>query len=284
MDPLPASVPVDQEALSQLRALLSQGPPLVLTGAGVSTASGIPDYRGPDGLRRVQPMQYADFLASAQARHRYWARSYLAWPRFSAARPNDTHALLAHWQRAGRVGPVVTQNVDGLHQRAGATQVVELHGSLGTVLCLDCTGREPREELQSRLRILNPDLPTAVRAPLNPDGDVHVSPTVLSTFVAPHCRVCGSDRLKPDVVFFGGSVPAETVAQVYALVESAPWLWVMGSSLQVMSGLRFVKRAHGLGIPVAVLTRGVTRGDPWATVRLDARLDDVLPRLRPGRG
>lgn len=275
---VPSRVSVDPHAFGALTDLLRSGPPAVLTGAGLSTDSGIPDYRGSDGVRRVQPMQHADFLRSSDNRRRYWARSFLAWPRFSRALPNPGHQVLARWQRAGVIGTVVTQNVDGLHQAAGTDRVIELHGSLAHVVCRACAAREGRDALQGRLAALNPHL-TDEGGALNPDGDVEVSQETVDRFVTATCLRCASDLIQPDVVFFGGSVPPAVVQSVVEVVDDAAALLVLGSSLQVMSGLRFVKRAHQLGIPVAVVTRGPTRGDPWASIHLDARLDDVLPRL-----
>ncbi len=275
---LPPPSPVDEDSYCRLRDLVAAGGVTVLTGAGMSTASGIPDYRGPDGSRRVQPMQYAEFLGSTENRRRYWARSYVGWSRFQAAGPNDAHRAVAALQHGGQVEEVITQNVDGLHQAAGSRDVIELHGTLHEIVCLNCTERFTRGEVHRWIATANPDF-TATSDQIRPDGDVVLAAQEFTDFLMVGCRVCGSDLLKPDVVFFGGSVAAPLVQRAYAAVESADALLVLGSSLQVMSGLRFVKRAHALGIPVAVVTRWPTRGDQWAALRIDGLLQDVLPRL-----
>ncbi len=275
---LPTRAPVDQEAYAAVLDLLREGEVAVLTGAGMSTASGIPDYRGPDGRRRVQPMQYGEFLADTDGRRRYWSRAYAGWERFAAARPNAAHEAVARWQQAGALGGLITQNVDGLHQAAGATSVIELHGNLARVVCLDCTAAYPREQVHSWLAQANPGW--SVSTPeIRPDGDVLLAPQHIAAFTLVSCPVCRSDRLKPDVVFFGGTVERDLVERAYAVVEAARSLLVLGSSLQVMSGYRFVRRAAALGIPVAVVTRGGTRGDEQTDVHLDALLGDVLPQL-----
>ncbi|HYN28489.1 MAG TPA: NAD-dependent protein deacetylase [Dermatophilaceae bacterium] len=272
--------------------LAAHAPVLVLTGAGISTESGIPDYRGPDGTRRVTPMQHGEFVGSSEARRRYWARSFLGWQRFSVAEPNAGHRALAALQRGGRVGTVITQNVDGLHQVAGTRDVVELHGSLADVLCLTCGDRTDRDLLQARMTDANPgfaELATdvapdgsRVSSQIRPDGDIALADAAVTRFVLPRCLVCGADTLKPDVVFFGGSVPRERVGACYALTDAAPALLVLGSSLRVMSGYRFVRRAAARGIPVVVVTRGPTRGDAEATHRLDAPLGPTLAALAAG--
>lgn len=262
---------------------------LVLTGAGISTDSGIPDYRGPDGTRRVTPMQHGEFVSSRAARQRYWARSYAGWARFAAADPNDGHRAITALQAAHHVGPVITQNVDGLHQRAGTRRVVELHGSLGEVICLTCGERSDRDLLQARLADLNDGFladvegwshdGSAVSSQIRPDGDVVLSDDAVARFVPADCLRCGADTLKPDVVFFGGSVPRERVEACLALTDAAEVLLVLGSSLAVMSGLRFVRRASERGIPVVVITRGPTRGDSLATHRVDGLLTGTLRAL-----
>lgn len=275
---LPPRTAVDEDAYARVLALLDGGGVLTLTGAGMSTASGIPDYRGPDGTRRVQPMQHQEFVGSTEARRRYWARSHAGWSRFSAARPNVAHVALAQLQRARLVSGIVTQNVDGLHQRAGATDVVELHGSLARVRCLTCDETYDRDVVQDWIERANPEL-VAVAEQIRPDGDVVLSEEAVAGFRVVTCLICGADLLKPDVVFFGGSVDKELVADVFGRLERTRGLLVLGSSLQVMSGYRFVRRASALGLPVAVVTRGTTRGDEQADIRVDALLGDVLPRL-----
>lgn len=275
---LPPPAPVDEDSYRRLRDLVAAGGVTVLTGAGMSTASGIPDYRGPDGSRRVQPMQYAEFLDSAEARRRYWARSYVGWSRFRAAGPNDAHRAVAVLQRAGHLGDLITQNVDGLHQAAGSEGVLELHGNLNVIVCLHCEERFERAEVHRWIAEANPGF-TADSDEIRPDGDIVLAAQDFADFRLVRCVTCGSDLLKPDVVFFGGSVAKPLVERAYAAVEAADALLVLGSSLQVMSGLRFVKRAHALGIPVAVVTRWPTRGDAWVSLRIDGLLQDVLPRL-----
>ncbi|MDF2143867.1 NAD-dependent protein deacetylase [Knoellia sp. p5-6-4] len=258
--------------------LLAGGDVLVLSGAGISTESGIPDYRGPDGNRRVQPMQYAEFVGSPEARRRYWARSYVGWQRFSSAAPNDGHRSVAALQEAGLVGPVITQNVDGLHQAAGAVEVTELHGALAKVVCLTCGDRTSRWDLDERMRQANPGYEVTSNE-IRPDGDIVLNTLDVEDFVVPLCLVCGRDTLKPDVVFFGESVPKPLVERCFQLTERARALLVLGSSLKVMSGYRFVRRAAAHGIPVGIITHGPTRGDAEATHQLDAPLGATLAEL-----
>jgi NAD-dependent SIR2 family protein deacetylase len=265
-----------------LTDLVAGGGVVVLSGAGLSTESGIPDYRGPTGARRaVSPMTYQTFTGDALARRRYWARSHLGWRTIARAAPNAGHRAVAELQRAGVVTGVVTQNVDGLHPAGGARDVVELHGNLERVVCLDCGATSSRVELDDRLRAANPDF-TASAAALNPDGDVELADADVAAFRPVDCRRCRGGMLKPDVVFFGESVPAARVERSFALVEAAGALLVLGSSLTVMSGRRFVLRAARLGIPVGIVNQGPTRGDPYACVRVDGRLGDVLPGLAGG--
>lgn len=265
-------------SLRALADLLGDGDAVVLSGAGLSTESGIPDYRGPDGNRRVTPMQFSEFLGSSLARQRYWARSYVGWQRFNLARANAGHQALARLQRAGHVGPVITQNVDGLHQAAGSTDVTELHGSLSAVVCLTCGDRTSRWDLDARMREANPAY-TVTSDEIRPDGDIALNDLDVAAFLVPLCLVCGRDTLKPDVVFFGESVPKPLVERCFRLTEAADALLVLGSSLKVMSGYRFVRRAAARGIPVAIITRGRTRGDGEATVQLDAELGPTLAEL-----
>jgi NAD-dependent SIR2 family protein deacetylase len=266
------------DQLDAIAELLARGNVLVLTGAGISTDSGIPDYRGPDGTRRVTPMQYAEFLGSSEARQRYWARSYVGWQRFNRAQPNAGHEAVAALQGHGLVGPVITQNVDGLHERAGATDVEELHGSLARVVCLTCGDRTSRWDLDDRMRESNPSY-TVTSDEIRPDGDIVLNDLDVAAFRTPLCLVCGHDTLKPDVVFFGESVPKPLVEKCFRLTEQASALVVLGSSLKVMSGYRFVRRAAALDIPVAIITRGPTRGDAEATVQVDAPLAPTLEAL-----
>ena len=254
----------------------------VLSGAGLSTESGIPDYRGPSGQARLarsagngQPMTYQAFTGSPEARQRYWARSHLGWRHVTAAAPNAGHRAVAALERAGLVSGIITQNVDGLHQAAGAASVTELHGSLHRVACLSCWSRSPREELDERLRAANPAW-TAAAAGLLPDGDAALEET--GGFTVVDCLACGG-LLKPDVVFFGENVPKPRVDECFSLVSSASALVVLGSSLTVMSGLRYVRRASSLGIPVVIVNQGATRGDSMAAATLDAPLGRTLTAL-----
>lgn len=270
---------VPAAAVDELRHLVRQGNVAVLSGAGLSTESGIPDYRGPSGsLRRSAPMQYATFVHDSAARHRYWARSYLGWRTIANAAPNAGHRAVAELQFAGRLRGIITQNVDGLHQAGGAIDVIELHGGLDRVVCLGCGGYESRFAVDARLRAANPGFAAGVAA-INADGDAELSDDALDQFRMVGCVACSGDLVKPDVVFFGETVPKARVAQCFALVEAASALLVLGSSLTVMSGFRFVRRAAALGIPVAIVNQGPTRGDDLATVRVDAPLGDALPAL-----
>jgi NAD-dependent SIR2 family protein deacetylase len=265
-------------ALAAVADLIERRRVLTLTGAGISTESGIPDYRGPDGKRRVTPMQYSEFVRSSQARQRYWARSYVGWQRFNLARPNAGHEAVAALQRAGALGPVITQNVDGLHQAAGATEVTELHGALARVVCLTCGDRSSRWDLDERMRATNPSF-EVTSDEIRPDGDIALNELDVEGFVVPRCLVCQHDTLKPDVVFFGESVPKPLVEHCFRLTEEAEVLLVLGSSLKVMSGYRFVRRAAARGIPVVIITRGATRGDGEAALQLDAPLGPTLTEL-----
>jgi NAD-dependent SIR2 family protein deacetylase len=264
--------------LAALAELLRRGGAVVLSGAGLSTESGIPDYRGPTGLsRRVTPMTYQAFTCDPLARRRYWARSHLGWHTIARAEPNDGHRAVAALQRQGLLAGIVTQNVDGLHQAAGARDVVELHGGLSRIVCLQCGQTTRRSELDDRLREANPAF-VAVSATVNPDGDVELSTDAVESFRTVDCLRC-EGLLKPDVVFFGESVPRDRVQACFALVERSRALVVLGSSLSVMSGRRFVLRAVKVGIPVAIVNQGATRGDDCATIRVDAPLGHTLPAI-----
>jgi NAD-dependent SIR2 family protein deacetylase len=269
--------------VDDLLALLCEadGPVVALTGAGMSTDSGIPDYRGPTGaLRRHTPMTYLAFMSDPIARHRYWARSYLGWQQIATARPNHGHRAVASLQAAGVLAEVITQNVDGLHQAAGARDVIELHGGLSRTICLHCGDVADRRGLDQRLREANPHFDAHVSA-INPDGDADLADDQLDGFVMVACVVCGAGPVKPDVVFFGETVPRERVDHCFGLVDRAGALLVLGSSLKVMSGYRFVLRAAQRGIPIAIVNQGPTRGDERATLKLDASLSQVLSALAP---
>jgi NAD-dependent SIR2 family protein deacetylase len=222
-------------------------------------------------------MTYQEFTGSAGARQRYWARSHLGWRHVTGAAPNAGHGAVAVLERAGLVSGIVTQNVDGLHQAAGAVEVTELHGSLHRVVCLSCWSRSSREDLDARLRAANPAWDAAGAEPaVNPDGDVALEET--GGFAVVDCLGCDG-LLKPDVVFFGENVPKSRVEACFSLVSSSSALVVLGSSLTVMSGLRYVRRASSLGIPVVIVNQGATRGDPLATATLDAPLGKTLTAL-----
>ncbi|WP_405834667.1 MULTISPECIES: NAD-dependent protein deacetylase [unclassified Streptomyces] len=257
---------------------LRAGGVLVLSGAGLSTESGIPDYRGEGGsLRRHTPMTYQEFTTSAHARRRYWARSHLGWRTFGRARPNAGHRAVTAFGRHGLLSAVITQNVDGLHQAAGSKDVVELHGGLDRVVCLSCGACGTRRELARRLEEANAGFePVAAR--LNPDGDADLTDEQVRDFTVMPCSHCGG-ILKPDVVFFGENVPPHRVEHCRELVDAATSLLVLGSSLTVMSGLRFVRQAAQAGKPVLIVNRDPTRGDRHAATRIALPLGTTLTAL-----
>jgi NAD-dependent SIR2 family protein deacetylase len=262
------------DGLDVVVELLTGGGAVVLSGAGLSTESGIPDYRGPSGRqRRGQPMTYQEFTGSDQARQRYWARSHLGWRHITGAAPNIGHKAVADLQRKGHVSAIITQNVDGLHQAGGAGTVTELHGSLHRVTCLSCWERTPRQRLHERLAAANPGWDSHDDVSVNPDGDVALEET--GGFAVVDCEACGG-VLKPDVVFFGENVPRPRVQHCYDLVTSARSLIVLGSSLTVMSGFRYVRHAAKIGIPIVIVNQGATRGDELATATIDAPLGTAL--------
>jgi NAD-dependent SIR2 family protein deacetylase len=264
--------------LGALASLVAGGGVVILSGAGISTESGIPDYRGSSGLaRRAPPMTYQTFIGGAEARRRYWARSQLGWRHIARAAPNLGHHAVAELERRGLLAGTITQNVDGLHQAAGARQVIELHGSLDRVVCLGCGERTRRENLGRRLSEVNPGW-NARAAQLNPDGDAWLADAEVARFRVVDCQRCGG-LLKPDVVFFGENVPPPRVEACRALVGAAAALVVLGSSLTVMSGYRFVRQAARLAIPVAIVNHGQTRGDAQASLILDAPLGQALTAL-----
>lgn len=251
--------------------------PVVLTGAGLSTGSGIPDYRDDAGdWKRRPPMQYREFVGSDLARRRYWARNMLGWTRMRTARPNAGHQALARLEAAGAVDWVITQNVDGLHQRAGSHRVTDLHGRLDRVVCLDCGKRLPRDAVQGFLVEHNPGWGHH-EPELAPDGDVDLEMDFRS-FRVPDCPCCGG-VLKPDVVFFGEKVPVEPVDTAFSRLDDADLLLVAGSSLMVWSGYRFVRRAAAAGIPVAIVNLGRTRGDREASLKIEADCGVALGAL-----
>ena len=263
----------DEAAATRLRDWLAPHRRVfVLTGAGCSTGSGIPDYRDADGAWKGRtPITWQAFTADPAARARYWARSFVGWPMVDRARPNPAHHALADAGHRGRLAGLVTQNVDGLHQRAGSVGTIDLHGRIGTVVCLQCGDRSARAALQARLHAANPEW-VGLRAERAPDGDAELDGVAFDRFRIPHCLRCGG-MLKPDVVFFGENVPRQRVADASAMLAAADAMLVVGSSLMVYSGYRFARAA---GLPLAILTRGVTRADAIATLKLDADCARVL--------
>lgn len=263
---------------------------VVLTGAGVSTGSGIPDYRSPGGAwTRHKPILYGSFVRSAEVRRFYWARSFRGWPRFASARPNDAHRALAELESRGAVHQLITQNVDDLHQEAGSRAVVQLHGRNRVVVCLDCRAEFSRGAIQERLAAINAEwlasapwhVLLADEAEFAPDGDAALPASAVDGFRVPECDRCGG-VLKPAVVFFGESVPKEKVTYAIQRVDEADALLVAGSSLTVWSGFRFVKRASERAIPIAIVNIGPTRGDELAGIKLEANVCEALPTLLSG--
>lgn len=258
----------------------------VLTGAGISTASGIPDYRDANGAwKRKPPVTWQAFIGDPATYRRYWARSFVGWPIFSAAAPNASHAALARLGARGGISAIVTQNVDGLHQRAGSRDAIDLHGRLDQVICLGCGDDMPRAALQPRLVADNPGWAPRARGAA-PDGDADIDDDAVASFRPPQCAHCGG-MLKPDVVFFGDNVPRARYARALDALAQADAVLVAGSSLMVYSGFRFARMAHERGLPLALLNRGRTRADALATLRLDADcgtvLDGAIPRHESGQ-
>jgi len=275
MTTLTVDSPLVAAQLEAAVALLAGRELAVLTGAGVSTDSGIPDYRG-EGAPKRSPMTFQQFAADAQYRKRYWAGSHLGWKHFDAARPNEGHVALAEMEQSGLVNGVITQNVDGLHLRAGSRHVVDLHGTMDTVRCLTCGQTYARTDISARIAEANPWL-TPESAVINPDGDAEV--TDVDAFVTPGCTVCGG-VLKPDIVFFGEFVPVAKFAEASALVRRGGALVVAGSSLVVNSGIRLLEQASRRRIPLVVINRGVTKGDARAAVKIDAGTSETLRFLQ----
>ncbi|GEM31551.1 NAD-dependent protein deacetylase [Nocardia neocaledoniensis NBRC 108232] len=265
-------------AVTRAADLLAGRRVVVISGAGLSTDSGIPDYRGPGSPPR-NPMTYQQFVGDAAFRQRYWARNHVGWRRMDAARPNAGHRAVARLERGGVVTGVITQNVDLLHTKAGARRVIDLHGAYARVRCLRCHALISRMTLAERLEAANPGFAEQVSATgieVAPDADAVVADT--GSFRMVDCAHCGG-LLKPDIVYFGETVPADRVAAAFALVEDAEAVLVAGSSLTVMSGLRFVRRAAKIGVPVVIVNRGRTRGDDVAELRIDAGCSDILCAL-----
>jgi NAD-dependent SIR2 family protein deacetylase len=262
-------------ALQLKRWLESLRRVFVLTGAGCSTASGIPDYRDTDGQwKRTPPVTYQAFTGDARINARYWARSFIGWPRMAQAHPNDGHRALARYENEGRLSSLITQNVDGLHQRAGSREVIDLHGRIDAVVCLGCAALQARAAMQEQLAAMNPDW-AGLEAATAPDGDADLDGHDFSRFRVPACEHCGG-MLKPDVVFYGENVPRARYQQAQAALTASDAVLVVGSSLTVYSGYRFVRQAAEAGLPIAILNRGRTRADDLASLKLEA---DAGPTL-----
>jgi len=268
---------VNDSAFEALIALLTGRRIVALTGAGCSTESGIPDYRGNGRPPARSPIQHDAFIRRADVRQRYWARATLGWEQFSRSQPNPAHQALATLESAGIVRGVITQNVDRLHHVAGSRRVIELHGALSDVVCLECHVRSDRVRLQSRLLQANPSWLDQIGL-VAPDGDAELPASVVGKFRVLGCEFCDGP-LMPDVVFFGGSVSQEKVTAAWALIDQADALLVVGSSLAVFSGWRFARGAAERGLPVAVVNLGPTRADDICRVHVNAKAGDVLPRF-----
>lgn len=262
-------------SLDFAREMLRGKPLLVLTGAGISTDSGIPDYRGQGRVAR-HPMTFDSFMGSSDAQIRYWSRSYVGWSRINDAKPNAGHRALANAERAGILDHVITQNVDGLHQAAGSKLVVDLHGRLDRVICMTCKKLISRIEMDRMLSALNPSVKKDFNVEFSPDGDAEIEAAV--NFQVPNCQECGG-VLKPDVVFFGENVPADRAEFAISRLETAGALLVAGTSLTVNSGLRFVRAAAKASKPVVIVNLGQTKGDEFASAKIEANTSLALERL-----
>lgn len=268
-----------REHLDTLVQAMAEDKFVVLTGAGISTPSGIPDYRDSDGVRRGrQPMMYQEFLSAPESRRRYWARAMLGWPRVRQARPNAAHQALATLQQRGRISDLITQNVDTLHDQAGSHDVIELHGSLHRVLCLDCGQRSPRDEIQRQMEAENPYL-SGVDAVQAPDGDTLLDPAFEARFQVPQCPHCAGERMKPDVVFFGENVAQATAARAMAAAENAAGLLVVGSSLMAYSAFRLCRVIAERGKPLMAINLGKTRADELLDLKIGGSCEVLLPWL-----
>jgi NAD-dependent SIR2 family protein deacetylase len=268
-----------REHLDTLQQLMADGDFLVLTGAGISTPSGIPDYRDSEGVRRGrQPMMYQEFLSAPESRRRYWARAMLGWPRVRQARPNAAHEALAGLQRQGLISDLITQNVDTLHDQAGSHDVIELHGSLHRVLCLDCGQRSERDAIQQLMEQQNPYL-AGVDAVQAPDGDTLLDPAFEARFQVPHCPHCAGERMKPDVVFFGENVAQHTAARAMNAAETAGGMLVVGSSLMAYSAFRLCRVMADRGRPLIAINLGKTRADELLDLKIEASCERLLPLL-----
>ncbi|CAB4955821.1 unannotated protein [freshwater metagenome] len=264
-----------QYALEHAKSALAGKALAVLTGAGISTDSGIPDYRGLGKVAR-HPMTYDAFMGSGEGRVRYWARSFVGWSRISDAQPNQGHYALAEAEKAGRIDQLITQNVDQLHQRAGSQKVIDLHGRLDLVKCMACGFGFSRIEMDELLQSMNPSISKDLNIEFSPDGDAEIE--AVAGFVVPGCPKCGG-ILKPDVVFFGENVPLERVERSVAAIEKAEVLLIVGTSLAVNSGFRFARQAAKAEKPIIVINVGPTKADVLATVKLEVNSSVVLPLL-----
>ncbi|XP_029427409.1 NAD-dependent protein lipoamidase sirtuin-4, mitochondrial [Rhinatrema bivittatum] len=279
---VPNSPPLDSAQLKQLQEFIYSSQRLfVMTGAGISTESGIPDYRsegvGLFAKTDRRPIQHREFVQSASARQRYWARNFVGWSQFSSHQPNAAHWALNYWERVGRLHWLVTQNVDDLHTKAGSQCLTELHGCTHRVICLGCGFKIPRSELQDRFMALNP-MWSAEAQDVAPDGDVFLTEEQVLHFRIPACATCGG-ILKPDVTFFGDSVSLEKVTDVYRCLSESDAVLVVGSSLQVYSGYRFILSAYEKKLPIAILNIGPTRADHLASLKVSSRCGKVLPEI-----
>lgn len=270
---------VDATSIRRLSDIIASSSRItVLTGAGCSTESGIPDYRSPGGSwTRHRPVQFGEFVRLPERRRRYWARSFVGWRRFASARPNGTHRWVVSLEESGKMTGLVTQNVDELHALAGSRNQVELHGSNHRVICLDCGARWPREEHQTVLAARNADWSESTPS-IAPDGDAPLDPAREQSFVVADCPFCGG-IVKPDVVFFGESVPGERVGQAMAWLGASDLLLVLGSSLQVWSGFRFARAAHLAGVPIVSVNIGPNRADELFTLKIEGLCSEVLSRV-----
>ena len=254
----------------------------VLTGAGVSSASGLPVYRDEAGdWKHNKPMQYQEFIANPRARKRYWARSVIGWQRFAEASPNAAHDALARLASHISISALVTQNVDRLHQRAGSPAVIDLHGNLEEIVCMQCADVSARNDFQQRLLDLNPQL-QSLSAQVLPDGDAMLQDFDFDELVVPECESCAG-MIKPNVVFYGEGVPAERVKRCYAALQTSDAMLVLGSSLMVYSGLRFVREAYRMEMPIVAINRGYTRADDLFDIKIEADCGEILQQflMRP---
>ncbi|MBV4478163.1 NAD-dependent protein deacetylase [Pseudomonas botevensis] len=267
------------DSFDYLLEAMADGDFVVLTGAGISTPSGIPDYRDSNGVRRGrQPMMYQEFLSAPESRRRYWARAMLGWPRVRQAQPNAAHEALASLQTQGRISGLITQNVDTLHDQAGSPDVIELHGSLHRVLCLDCGQRSERDAIQRLMETQNPYL-SGVDTVQAPDGDTLLDPAFEARFQVPHCPHCASERMKPDVVFFGENVAQPTAARAMAAAENASGMLVVGSSLMAYSAFRLCRVITDRGKPLLAINLGKTRADDLLSLKIEGSCEALLPLL-----